>query len=99
MNTVNIAGRVSEEPTKATSSNGLPYAKFKMAVDKIGKDNNVSGYDLFEVIVFGEMANMKIENGQFVGVTGRLAANNYDRDGKHFYNCQIIGNVVNSFGC
>lgn len=99
MNTVSIAGRVTEEPTKAKSSNGTQYAKFKMAVDKANKDNGTNAYDLFEVTVFRDLADLKLENGQFVGVTGRLSANNYEREGKSFYNCQIIGSTVNLFGC
>lgn len=92
MNSVNIAGRVIDDPAKSTSASGLNMARFKIAVDKNGK--NVNGYDVFEVVVFNELASTPIEVGQSVGVTGKLSANNYEKEGKSYYNCSIIGNSI-----
>lgn len=92
MNSINIAGRVIDDPIKTTSASGLNMARFKIAVDKNSKSDN--GYDVFEVVVFKELANMPIEVGQCVGVTGKLTANNYEKDGKSYYNCSIVGNNV-----
>ena len=97
MNSVNIAGRISDEPVKATSANGLNFAKFKITVDKNNKDTN-GGYDVFEVVVFRDLADLKYEIGQFVGVTGKLQANNYEKDGKSYYNCSIVGNAISMLG-
>lgn len=97
MNSVNIAGRISDEPVKATSANGLNFAKFKITVDKNNKDTN-GGYDVFEVVVFRELAELKYQIGQFVGVTGKLTANNYDKEGKQYFNCSIVGTSVCMLG-
>lgn len=97
MNTISIAGKVIDDPVKAVSSSGLDFAKFKIAVDKTGKDSN-NGYDVFEVVVFKDLANIKYNIGQFVGVTGKLSANNYEKDGKSFYNCSIIGSGITLLG-
>ena len=96
MNSVNIAGRVLDEPSKSQSSNGISLARFKMAVDKAGKD---SVYDVFEVVVFRELADLKLEIGQFIGVTGKLVSNNFEKEDKKYYNCSVIGNAISMFGC
>lgn len=96
MNSINIAGRVIEEPLKSQSSNGLNIAKFKIAVDKTSKDG---GFDVFEITVFKELSDLKLDIGQFVGVTGRLVSNNYEKEDKKYYNSTIIGNAISLLGC
>lgn len=97
MNSVNIAGKIIEEPVKATSSNGLPFAKFKINVDK-NKDANGNGYDTYEIVVFRELAELKYEIGQFVAISGKLTTNNYDKEGKQYFNCSIVGNSISFMG-
>jgi len=94
MNAVNLAGRIVEEPIKAVSTNGVNLARIKIAVDKNNKDGSTNGYDLYEICVFRELADINLEVGQFVGVTGKLTANNYEKDGKSYFNCSIIGNTI-----
>lgn len=94
MNEVNIIGRLLEQPEKASSSNGIKFVRFKIAVDKTNKDGETNGYDVFEIVVFRDLADVDANVGQFIGVTGRLSANNYEKDGKAYYNCSIIGNNI-----
>lgn len=96
MNSVNIAGRILDEPSKSRSANGIDLMRFKMAVDKTGKD---SGFDVFEVVVFRELAETKLDIGQFVGVSGKLISNNYEKDDKKYYNCNVVGTSISMFGC
>lgn len=98
MNSVNIAGKVIDDPVKSTSSNGLAFMRFKIAVDKTNK-GEANGYDIYEIAVFRELAELKLEIGQFVGISGRLTANNYEKEGKNYYNCGIVGNSVSILGC
>lgn len=98
MNTVNIAGKIIEEPIKSTSSNGVKLAKFKLAIDKHDKEGNVSGDDSYEIVVFRELADLNIKLGQYVGITGKLTANNYEKEGKTYYNCSIVGNSISLLG-
>ena len=97
MNSVNIAGRIADDPIKSTSANGLPFTRFKITVDKNSKDTS-GGYDTFEIVVFRELAELNYEVGQFVGITGRLTANNYEKEDKQYYNCQIVGTAVSMMG-
>lgn len=96
MNSVNIAGKVIEEPVKSQSSNGINLARFKLSVDKSAKD---SGADVFEVVVFRELADIELQNGQYIGVTGKLVSNNLEKEDKKYYNCSIVGNAITTFGC
>ena len=97
MNSINIAGKIIEEPVRTNSSNGIAFAKFKISVEK-NKDANTNTYDVFEIVVFRELADIKYEIGQFVGVSGKLASNNYEKEGKSYYNCSIIGNSITMLG-
>lgn len=98
MNSFNIAGRVVDDPVKSTSSNGYNLSRIKISVDKNNKDGSTNGYEIFEVTVFRELAEMKIQVGDVIGVTGRLSANNYDKEGKQYFNCQMIGSQITLLG-
>lgn len=98
MNTVNIAGKIIEDPVKSTSSSGIKLAKLKLAVDKHDKEGKTNGDDSYEIIVFRELADLNLKAGQYIGVSGKLTANNYDKDGKVYYNCSIVGNSISLLG-
>ena len=94
MNTVNVVGKISSDPMKSTSSNGVQFAKFKLAVEKANKDGNANGYDIFEIVVFRELADLDYKVGHYAAITGKLTSNNYEKDDKQYYNCQIVGTSV-----
>lgn len=98
MNSVNIVGRVIDDPSKQDSSNGLKIAKFRIAVDKNSKDNDPNNYEVFEIVAFRDLAEMKIEVGQTAIVAGKLSANNFERDNKAYYNCSIVANNLSLIG-
>ena len=97
MNSVNIAGRISDEAVKATSGNGLPFVRFKITVDKNSKDSN-GGYDVFEIVAFRELADLNYEVGRYVAITGKLSANNYEKEDKQYFNCSIIASAISMMG-
>lgn len=98
MNSVNIAGKVIDDPVRSTSSNGLAIMRFKLSVDKPNK-SDASQYDVYEVTVFRDLAEAKLDIGQYVGVTGKLVSNNYEKEGKTYYNCSVVGNSISLYGC
>lgn len=97
MNNVTIAGRIYDEPVKFESSNGLKCCRFKLSVDKASKDSD-KPFEVFEICVFNNLAQLNYEVGQFVGVIGRLQANNYDKEGKTYYNASILGGNISFLG-
>lgn len=92
MNTVNIVGKILENPEKSVSSSGVKLARFKIGVEKNKEDS--TAIDVFEVVVFRELADADLQVGQYVGVTGKLSSNNYEKDGKKYYNCSLVGNSL-----
>ena len=94
MNFISIAGKVSEISPKTTSASGIALMKFVVSVDK----HNKGELDQFEVTVFRDLADTKLEVGQFVGITGKLSSNNYDKDDKKYYNCSIVGSNISLLG-
>lgn len=98
MNNLCLAGHITQEPEKSISTNGTKVAKFKIAVDKFSKENDESTYDVFEVVLFRDLADVDLKVGQFVGVSGKLLANNYQKDSKSYFNCSIVGNNITFLG-
>lgn len=98
MNCVNIIGKVIEPVNKATSSSNVNYSKVRIGVEKINKDGTGNGYDNFEVIFFRDLSDIKFKVGQILAISGRLMANNYEKEDKQYYNAQIIGTSVSIIG-
>lgn len=97
MNQVCIAGKVISEVEKSQGSTGIKIAKIKIAVDKVNKEQEVDN-DEFEIVVFKDLADIKLNIGQYIAVNGKISANNYVKDDKKYYNCSIIGNNISLLG-
>lgn len=94
MNNLSLVGNVYDEPIKFESSTGLKCCRFRIKVEKSFKDSE-NQFEVFEVCVFNNLAQLDYKVGQLVGVTGRLQANNVDKDDKTYYNVSIIGSNIN----
>lgn len=95
MNSVNIIGKVTDDVYKSTGSSGIKLARLKLAVEKTSKEQDGNNAEVFEVVVFKDLAEMNYEVGQLLAVSGRVSSNNYEKDGRVYYNCSIVGNSVN----
>lgn len=93
MNNISLVGCVYDEPNKFESSNGLKCCRFRLNIEKTYKDSE-NQYEVFEVCVFKSLAELDYKVGQLVSVTGKLQANNVDRDDKTYYNVSIIGSSI-----
>lgn len=96
MNQFGLAGRILEEPVKSLTSTGIKVAKFKLCVDKIKEDDK--SYEIYEITVFRQLAELELVPGQYVGVTGKLNANNHEKDDNTYFNVTLIGNSVTLLG-
>ena len=96
MNTFNLVGRVCEEPERFESANGVKVCRLRVSVEKNTKDEN--GYDIYEVALFRNLAEEKLEVGQCVALTGKLQANNLEKDGNTYYSSKLIGNSLTLLG-
>ncbi|OQB40718.1 MAG: Single-stranded DNA-binding protein ssb [candidate division CPR1 bacterium ADurb.Bin160] len=82
MNSINIIGRLTSDPTLRTSEKGNQIANFSVAVDDTGKRT-----DFFDCAAFtktAETVSKYLKKGCKVGITGRLRIDKYEKDGiKH----------------
>lgn len=97
MNSLQLCGRVIEKTPSETSQGNVKFSKIRIAIDKNSKDDDDS-YDVFEVVVFRNLADMELRVGQYIEVSGKLSSNNYEKDGITRYNCSIFGNSVSILG-
>ena len=96
MNTFNLVGRVCEEPERFESASGVKVCRVRVSVEKSNRDDD--GYDIYEVALFRNLAEEKLEVGQCVALTGKLQANNLEKDGNTYYSTKLIGNGLNLLG-
>ena len=92
MNQFQIVGKVLEKPQKLDTSSGIKMAKLRVCVDKIKDDEKI--YEVFEILLFKQLAELEFEESQLVEVIGRISANTYEKDGKQFFNSSLIANNV-----
>ena len=93
MNSVNIIGRLTKDPSVSTTQSGMTVAKFNLAIDR-GKDSSGKemGTDYPSCIAFGktaELADRFLSKGSKVGVMGRLQTGSYEKDGHKVYTTDV----------
>ena len=77
MNSINIIGRLTSDPTLRTSEKGNQIANFSVAVDDTGKRT-----DFFDCAAFtktAETVSKYLKKGCKVGITGRLRIDKYEK--------------------
>lgn len=93
MNQFELVGRILEEPVRSQTSTGIKVSKFKVCIDKIKEDDKT--FEIYEIIVFRQLAELELVPGQYVSIVGKLSANNYEKENTTYYNVSLIGNAVN----
>lgn len=95
LNNLVIVGRLTRTPSLKHTADGKPYAKFSIANNSNGKDDDVS---FFEVTVWNKVAencHQYLEKGNLVAITGRIHQNRWEgQDGKNKSRVEIIANCV-----
>ncbi len=93
MNGFYLVGTIVEEPEKTETSTGLKLCRLKLSVNKPFKGQE-DGNEIFEVVLFKNLAEEHYEIGQVLAVTGRVQANNFEKEGNVYYHANLIGNNV-----
>ncbi|MBQ1482522.1 MAG: single-stranded DNA-binding protein [Erysipelotrichaceae bacterium] len=93
MNGFYLVGRVAGTPERVETSSGLPLCRLRLSVRKTFKDQE-DGNEIFEVVLFRGLAEERYEEGTCLAVSGRLSANNFDKDETTYYHTNLIGNSV-----
>lgn len=89
LNKVILIGRTTEKPDYRDGE--TPYARYTLAVDRIGKDK---GADFIQCVCFGktaQFAGQYLQKGTKIAVEGRIQTGSYkNRDGRTVYTTDVV---------
>ena len=93
MNGFYLVGRIIGSPEKVETSSGLSLCRLRLSVNRTNRDQEEES-EIFEIVLFRNLAEMRFEEGQNVAVSGRLQANNFDKEGTTYHHANLIGNAI-----
>lgn len=104
MNTVNLVGRVVQNPEEKVLEDGAVMSKFNLAIDryygaqKIEKQSmgKVTA-DFPRIVVWGKQADncvKYLKKGSLVSIQGKVITSMFERDGENYYSTEILGEKV-----
>ena len=93
MNSFYLVGKIVDAIDMTKTSNGVNIARIHVAVERVNKDQEVSN-DIFEIVLFRSLAERTYNENDTIAITGKLQANNYEKDGVSYYNNQLIANSI-----
>ena len=93
MNNFYLVGSLTEDALQGQTNSGTRISRIKLAVEKNTRDQETSS-DIFEVVLFRSLAEQDLKAGDKIAVSGRLQANNYEKEGNNYYNCNLIGSSL-----
>lgn len=101
MNSINLSGRLVKDPELKTLESGTKYARFKIAVSRIGVKEGGQKADFIPCVAWAKTAEILTQyatKGSLVGVTGRLTANEYEKDGEKKISFEVLALSVELLG-
>lgn len=95
MNSVNLVGRLSNNPQLRITTNGKQICRFSIAVTRRFKNaTGVYEADFINCVAFNktaELINEYIQKGDLVGVSGRIQTGSYTaQDGSKRYTTDVV---------
>ena len=81
MNTIALTGRLTKDPEVRTLESGTTVCQLRLAVDGLGRNNDVGYIDVASFGNGAKAAGETLAKGWLVGVSGRLEFRTYDKDG------------------
>jgi single-strand DNA-binding protein len=94
MNTINLTGRLTRDPELIQLSDGKTVCKLRLAVDRMGRANEVGYIDVAEFGASGEATARTLSQGWLVAVEGRITFNQWQtKDGEKRSGHSVVGHV------
>jgi single-strand DNA-binding protein len=95
MNSINLTGRLTADPTLRSLQNGTAACKIRLAVRGLARGDAEVGYiDVTSYGPAGEAAANVLEKGWLVAVTGRLQYHDWEtQDGTKRRDWELIGQI------
>lgn len=95
MNKVIIMGRLTKDPEIKYTQANMAIARFTVAVDRKGKDNNEA--DFINCVAFDKKAEFLEKywsKGMKMLLTGRIQTGSYEKDGHKVFTTEVIADDV-----
>ena len=98
MNSLNIVGRLVNDPESRQTQNGVTQSKFRVAVDRDFK--NAEGKydaDFFNIVAWkgtADFCNRYLQKGRLVAINGRVQTGRYEKDGAMRYTFDVMVNSI-----
>ena len=98
MNKVILVGNLTRDPELSTTSNGISYCKFSLAVQRRFSKEGEKETDFFNITAWrgqAENCHKYLKKGSKAGIVGSLQTRTYeDKDGAKKYVTDIIADEV-----
>ncbi|MGL5978052.1 MAG: single-stranded DNA-binding protein [Erysipelotrichaceae bacterium] len=98
MNQIILVGKILEEPSLKSTSQGITFTSLQIEVDRSMRSGEGNVCDVFQATMWRSLAEHCFENckeGQIVGIKGRLQSHTFTKqDGQSFINYEIVGEKV-----
>lgn len=101
MNSITLSGRLVKDPELKSLESGTKYARFKIAVSRVGAKDGQQKADFIPCIAWAKTAEILTQyaaKGSLVGINGRLTANEYEKDGEKKISFEVIALNVELLG-
>ncbi|MDR1688307.1 MAG: single-stranded DNA-binding protein [Clostridiales bacterium] len=97
INSVQLLGRLTAEPTIRYTQQQVPVASFTLAVPRNKQKEQDAVTDFFNIIAWrqkAEFAENYLKKGQRIAVSGELQNRSYEKDGVRHWITEIIAENI-----
>ena len=96
MNSFYLVGKIAEVGAMSQTNSGTNMCRLKVSVEKNTREQDTTN-EIFEVVLFRSLAEKEYEVGDNIAISGKLQANNYEKDNNYYYNSNLIANSIYLF--
>ena len=98
MNKALLVGRITTKPELRTTSSGIPFTRFSVAINRPFTNNGERTADFINILVWRKQAENVcnfLDKGSQVAIEGRIQTGNYtDKDGNNRNSFEVVADNV-----
>ena len=97
MNKALLVGRITTKPELRTTSSGIPFTRFSVAINRPFTNNGERTADFINILVWRKQAENVcnfLDKGSQVAIEGRIQTGSYtDKDGNNRTSFEVVAEV------
>lgn len=98
MNKALLVGRITTKPELRTTSSGIPFTRFSVAINRPFTNNGERTADFINILVWRKQAEnvcIFLDKGSQVAIEGRIQTGSYtDKDGNNRSSFEVVADSV-----